>query len=245
MRSLLPSGGAWPPVTVLIVTYDRPDEVRAVVGALRNHLRYLGKLCWHLADDSTGDPSYVPSILRDFPDLTWTYTVTPQRGGWGVNVNTALQAVQTPYVFLCEDDHVAQRPLDLGAGVFVMEHVPTVGLVRYDGVEGHRLTLHLEETPKVQGVRVHYLRADRLSSKELYVYSHRPHLKHKRFHEAYGLYTEGVDLGSTETLFAHRVRTAEAGPEIVVLSDGVERAFKHIGASRQGTAEDIGRRVRF
>jgi len=186
----------------------------------------------------------LPDILGDFPDLNITTTSTPRRSGWGANVNTGLRAIKEQHVFQIEDDQLAQRTIDLERGVFVLEHCPQIGLVRYDGLAGHRLVLRLEETPMVKGRREHFLRIDkRLSSdqKELYGYSNRPHLKHKRFHQAYGAYPGGLALGSTEASFAHVVMESKGPPELVALSDGIDRAFKHIGKSRQFTTEDVGK----
>lgn len=236
---------SWPTITVLIITYDRPKEVREVIRALQENLSYPGELQWHLADDSSPD-TYALDILGDFPDLSFTHTVTPGRSGWGINVNTGLRAIDTPYVFQCEDDQVAQRPLDLERGVYVMEHVPAVGLVRYDGLEGHRLVLYTDETPKLDGYRVHFLRIDKASTlkrKTTHGYSNRPHLKCRAFHEFLGYYPEGLNLGSTETMYAHHVMWNKGPPELVALSDGVVRAFKHIGKSRQLTEEDVGENV--
>jgi len=233
----------WPGVTVLIVTFDRPKEVREVIRALRVNLHYPGELRWHIADDSTPTSNYVPGIAGDFPELKFSHTITPKRSGWGVNVNTALRNIKTPYVFQIEDDQLATREINIEAGVFVMEHVPTVALVRYDGIEGHRLMLYMDETPKINGRRVHFLRIERQKTKGLNAYSNRPHLKHRRFHELFGLYPEGLSLGSTEETFAHHVLHAKGTPDLVALANGIERAFKHIGESRQLTKEDIGKVV--
>lgn len=233
----------WPPITVLIVTYNRPKEIREVIGALQANLSYPGELRWHLADDSSPTPQYIPDILFDFAHLNFTHTTTPERRGWGINVNTGLRSTTSPYIFQIEDDYVAQRPIDLERGVFVMEHMPDIGLVRYDGLEGHKLVLHVEETPRVEGRRVHFLRIDRRSSlkrKEPYGYSNRPHLKHRRFHGILGGYPEGLKLGSTEMVYAHHVMEFSGRMELAALSDGIDRAFVHVGKSQKLTAEDVG-----
>ena len=238
-----PAAAAWPAVTILIVTYNRLKEVCQVIEALRQNVHYPGELRWHLADDCTPRKSYIADIQRAFPDVEFTSTVVPEVAGWGVNCNTGLRAVTTPYVFQCEDDQVAKRTIDLECGVFIMEQRPDVGLVRYDGLAGHHLVLLLDETPIVKGRREHFLLVDRrlsLKRKELYGYSNRPHLKHRRFHEVLGLYPRGVKLGATEELFASRVMTHIGGPEIVALSDGISRAFQHVGKSWQHTADDVG-----
>lgn len=256
-----------PPVTVVIVTYDRPREVRLVIRSLMSHLRYDGELRWHLADDGTpGD--YIKTILADFPQLGFTYTVPPwpasrqvecleylgagftdpsHKADWGANVNRALEAVQSHYVFLNEDDYVAMEDIDLTSGVWVLERVPNVGLIRYDGLSGHLgVSLKLREvrTPRgretVLGTMTDFLEIDRHLSNHLNCYSHRPHLVHAgRFHRAgYGFYKEGVSLGACESEFAQRFKQANGGPEIAILDSGVKRKFQHIGESRQRTALD-------
>lgn len=229
----------WPTVAILIVTYDRPVEIRQTINALRSNIRYPGDLAWHIADDHTPDKAYLTSLKLSYRVLRLTYTVT-DRKGWGANVNKALLYCWDHYsdfVFLCEDDYVSQRPVDLRKGVLLLQHVKGLGAIRYDGLHGHALDLSLREvkTP-VEKVTVLTILE---SSPHLNVYSHRPHLKHRRFHDAYGMHAEGLKLGETESGFAHTVKDQYAqNPKIAVLMDGLPRAFKHIGKSRQLTEED-------
>ncbi len=227
----------WPTVAICIVTFDRLREIKMTISALRTHLHYAGPLVWHIADDSS--PSgYLGTILNEFNDLHFTTTVT-NRQGWGTNVNKALGMLDKyPYAFLTEDDYVAQRSIDLTAGVALMEANTKIGLVRYDGVAAHSLTLHLEEVESRIG-RFSYMRIDK-DSPHLNVYSNRPHLKHHRFHECYGYYPEGKNLGTTEEQFAHRIKDQKHCPDVAILWDGIPMAFDHIGASWQGSANDTG-----
>ena len=82
-----------PGVTILIVTWNRPQEIRRVIERLKEKVSY--PVLWHLADD-TSPGSYVADIVRDFPEFT--YTITPGRSGYGANVNLALSHIKTPYV---------------------------------------------------------------------------------------------------------------------------------------------------
>jgi len=226
---------AWPAVTVLIVTWNRLEEIRRTINALQEYLIYPN-LAWHIADDnSPGD--YLPVLKADFPHLNFTDTIT-DRKGWGANVNLALRTITTNYIFSCEDDYVAFRSLDIEAGVELIELREKIGLVRYDGLSGHiGLDLSVQEA-KTMG-RLDYLQIVKDKSSHLNVYSHRPHLKHRRFHDSYGLYKEGVTLGECEENFAHRVKSSD-GPGLAILPDGIPRAFDHIGKSRQGTSLDPG-----
>jgi len=224
----------WPPVSILIVTYDRPREIRMVIDALKKNIDYPGKVLWHLADDNSPG-TYVFDIQhKDYKDLHFTATVT-ERKGWGANVNKAMLDCwqRSNYVFLCEDDYVSQKVVNLRAGVAIMQTLFTVGLIRYDGVQAHALDFQMREIETEAG------RFDCLTiaetSPHLNIYSNRPHLKHRRFHDHYGIYPAGIKLGMTETKFAHNVRNKyQHGPKVAVLGNGIERAFDHIGRSRQG-----------
>ena len=223
----------WPPVTVLLVTYNRPAEIRRTLTALQTHLRYPGLLTWHLADDHSPD-AYIPALLQDFPHLHFTVS-DGARGGWGHNVNLALRACPHDYIFLCEDDYVCRRDLDLGRGVALLGADETMGAVRYDGLAGHALDLLLREAQTPLG-SISHLRVLK-SSPHLNVYSNRPHLRHVRFHQLYGYYPEGKRLGTTEEMYAHIVK-GTAGPDVVALDDGIAPAFDHIGVSWQLSAND-------
>lgn len=225
-----------PPVTICIITYDRLPEIKLTIQRLREFFHYDGEIHWHLADDDSPH-GYVGNITREFNDLHFTHT-SGGRGGWGVNVNTALEFLRDrEYVFLIEDDYVAKRPIDIMSGVAVLQNIHTLGAIRYDGIAAHALDLHLREVKTGIG-NISYMEIDK-ASPHLNVYSNRPHLRHRRFTECYGKYPEHVSLGSTEEQFAHRVRDKVKCPGIAVLPDGVMGTFDHIGKSYQGGKHDM------
>lgn len=230
---------AWPDVAIQIITYDRPREIRRVIDGLRKYLRYEGKVAWCLCDD--GSPTgYVSRILADYPDLSWMISRTERRG-WGGNANAGLKslaAARFDYIFSLEDDYVPFVPLEISRGVALMASLPGIALVRYDGLEGHALDIELRECHTEPFGMLSYMRILK-SSPFLFVYSNRPHLKHKSFHEFYGLYPEGLYLGHTEEDFARTVKDRPDGPWVAVLTDGVPRKFDHIGRSWQGSASDM------
>jgi len=230
----------WPTVSILIVTWNRPKEIRRTLSGLLHNIRYpMDKLHWHLSDDQSPG-TYLTDIVSEFPKLQFTSTVT-ERKGWGANVNKGITFCLDKghdFIFLCEDDYVATRPIRLRAGVAVLLGEKEIGVIRYDGIEGHALDLELREAQTPIG-KVPWLRILK-GSPFLNVYSNRPHLMHRRFHDRYGLYPEGQRLAITETRFAQRVKRT-AGPDIAVLKDGIGKAFDHIGKSRQGTDADVGK----
>jgi glycosyltransferase involved in cell wall biosynthesis len=217
-------------LTVLIVTWNRPKLIRRTLDALQTHLRFSGTLNWRLADDGS-EPGYVDALLSEYKDLDLKATVSKRRG-WGGNVNRALHDCLHPCVFLCEDDYVARRDLDLDSGVALLNEIEELGMVRYDGLDGHCLSVQIHESALSVGRRG-FLVLDPKRSKDAYSYSNRPHLAHLRFHAHYGPYPEGKKLGETEDLYAWRVLEDPSGPKIACLYDGLERAFDHEGKSWQ------------
>lgn len=229
----------FPPLTILIVTYDRPREIREVIDALQKTIDYSGDIRLHIADD--GSPgNYVAELLNEYHYLSPSHTIT-DRQGWGANVNKALRSISTDYIYLNEDDYVPYRVINLTSGVALLEAQENLGIVRYDGIEGHTLDLKLREADTRIG-RLNYLHISK-HSPHLNVYSHRPHLKHRRLHDLIGYYSEGLPLGETEEEFAHRIKDkyGDKPPHVAVLPNGIERAFNHIGASRQNTVHDVAR----
>lgn len=243
----------WPEVTICICTYDRADEICQTVSALREKLVYPA-LRWLIADDSS--PSNYAAKLKKraaFKDLDAHFSVTPRNSGWGANVNHALGQVTTEYVFFLEDDYVLTRELDLRAGVALLEANKGIGMLRYRGTSGEHMVYHqheidlpddLADTRQGLGLpgKLSYYLIDS-GSYSAYVYSHGPHLKHRRFHAFYGAYPEGKKLGETEESFAVQTKgkMKESGaPAIAILPDWTFMWFEHIGRSYQGSDKDKG-----
>lgn len=217
-------------LTVLVVTWNRPTEIRRTLDALVENIQFAGPIEWRVADAGS-DPGYLPALQKEYNSLDLQFTTGP-RAGWGANVNRALRQCQHPCVFLCEDDYVATRSLDLNAGVALLMEVPELGVVRYDGLDGHKLVLQLHEANLSVGRRG-FLVLDAAQSPGDFVYSNRPHLKHIRFHHYYGPYATNKKLGETEDEYTGRVKRYPNGPRVTCLLDGLERAFEHIGQSWQ------------
>jgi len=238
-----------PKVCVMIITYDRPKEIRQTISALEKYLVYPKDLLhWHIADDNSPD-YYVKKIKDDFKHLRFTATVT-DRKGWGANVNKGIVHCHgtSDYIFVIEDDYVAQKEVNLIKGVCLIGSekdtpIPEggsprepIGMVRYDGLAAHNLLLELREA-KTQIGNLAYFNILKQSI-HLNCYSNRPHLRHRRFLSDYGEYKVGLSLGATETAMAMRFKHTKGGSWITALSDGVPKGFDHIGKSRQGTNLD-------
>jgi len=173
------------------------------------------------------------------PDIIFR---TKRRSGLGINTNNALKRLESDFVFLTMDDRVLTRKIDLKPGVDVLATYLQYGMVRYGGLAGHDVTCRLRELDMRDGLRYDIWELLKKQSKFLYVYSGGPHLKHRRFHEAYGFYGEGYKLGYTEEEFAHRF-VDMAGPGIICFPEFVPSYFEHIGHTWQHGEHDIGKGV--
>ncbi|MHA2263543.1 MAG: glycosyltransferase family 2 protein [Candidatus Thorarchaeota archaeon] len=241
----------FPVVSVLIVTYDRPREIRQTIAALDKHIHYpRDKLRWHLCDDSSpGD--YVYEIQRDFKHLGITATLT-DRKGWGANVNKGLKFCwkESDIVLLNEDDRPPTKQYNLEKAVALLASIKDcgrpeaakprkpIGAIRLGGIASHWLTLQSREAETGIG-KLNYLHILH-NSPFLNVYSNQPFISHRRFFDFYGLYPEGRSLADTETIYAHKVKDTEGGPWVCILTNGIDTAQDHIGRSRQATGLDIG-----
>lgn len=251
-----------PEIALLVITFDRYNELKETLSALMENIQYpADKLHIIVSDDSTGGTK-LNNLGRIKAYKEWgadgiDIIETPSRSGWGKHVNWALGKIQelypqTQYVFQIEDDYVLKAPLDLTEGVAIMETRPNIGMLRYRGTAGMRYIYHQFETdinPYLdwRGA-VSYLQLDN-ASPSLYVYSNGAHLKRLQpkdgyadFHSFYGAYDEGLKLGETEEKYAHRVKDKMRegnAPAIAILPDWVNMRFDHIGETFQGTANDI------
>lgn len=233
----------WPLVDVLVVTFNRPKEIVETWRSLKENLNYPN-LRWVLADDHSPNDVFESMKAELQPDIIFR---TRKRSGLGINTNNALRKLDSDFVFLTMDDCVLRRKIDFMPGVDVLTRYPEFGMVRYGGLAGHDLTCRLREL-EAMPYAVFNIPSPRyevweLLKKEphfLYVYSGRPHLKHRRFHEAYGFYIEGYKLGYTEEDFAHRFLAME-GPSIICFPEFMTNPFDHIGDSWQLGEHDIGK----
>ncbi len=245
---------AFPPVTVLICTYNRLDEILMTVEALSEFL-YYPQLRWLVCDDSSPH-GYIHKLRKEglFRKLGVEVVSTNKNSGWGANVNNGLRAVKTNYIFFIEDDYVLDCPLDLRLGVALLETKPHIGMLRYRGTAGdipvyHQfqadisafVPLYQEGISPVRG-KMTYLQFN-AGSPTAYVYSHGAHLKHRRFHQFYGMYPEGRKLGETEEAFAIQVKgmmtaAPDTAPGICILPQWIPMWFDHIGVSHQHTTHD-------
>ena len=211
----------YPPVIVLLVTYRRLALALATIRSIKENLDYPN-YGFHISDDGSG-LEYVQRLLQEIGP-TYSATVSDAaRGGVGKSMNMGVEAClkRADYWLHMEDDWVLPKPLNLRPCVELLTTDLTVGMVRLgrfsEGVKAN--------TRGAVGQAWWYLE----KGSGFFVFSGNPSLRHRRFHEAYGPYAEGLRPGETEVSYCWRFNTAP-GPGIVwpaFVSDA--ETFHHIG----------------
>lgn len=225
-------------LTVLIPTYNRPDILPQTIGWLNDHLDFDGKI--HILVGNDGDMNHA---TFGYHPKNVTELQGPRRG-LGANLNMLLRAAKTDIVLQMDDDHHLVKPLDITQYVKDLEE-------QRDNIGWVRLFIGTEEDLnnddpfyKFEARMVGRYWIPDPAGPELYIASNRSHLKHKRFHNVYGLYKEGVSLGETEAGFCHtysdRQRLSEVGLPWVAIPVAAPSfdTWQHVGQSWQGTTHD-------
>lgn len=184
----------WPTLAILVITYNRRDVLRETLRRLAAHLAYEGPRVLVIADDGSDDGT-AEMLAAEYPDATH---VVSARRGLGANANAGLRAAlaHADYVLQLQDDMHLLTTLDMHPHIERLRDDPTCGFIRLWGVGGHRYEGRLEGN---------YWRVF-WHSDELYIPSDRPHVKHRRFHEHYGPYPEGLPTAGTEEAWCHQCK---------------------------------------
>lgn len=188
----------WPPLAILSMTYNRRDILEDTLKHINEHLWYEGPKQYFVADDGSDDGTQ--SMLMQFPDMT---LIQNQRVGLGANSNSGLRLAMAyaPLILQFQDDMQLKSSLDLHPHAERLLSDETCGYIRLWGVGGHRYTANLEGN---------YWRVW-WNSDDLYIPSDRPHLKHRRFHEFFGFYPEGLKSAETEDAWCHQCKDRAGG----------------------------------
>lgn len=109
-------------VTVLVMTDGRRDCIERTVESADLNLR--GNIARVVVHDDSGDDDYAAWLDVTFP--RFTIVSTGQRSGFGGAIRSAWQYIRdhdhSPFVFHLEDDFLFERPVDLDAMAYVLQH---------------------------------------------------------------------------------------------------------------------------
>lgn len=187
-----------PDIAVLIVTYNRPGHLERTLLSLHEHLKYSGHIHYVIANDGEREP--VAQLLEKLPlTMDWIAVGDEIRRGLGGNSNNGLQyCFENGYnvVLHTQDDYLALKDMELDQHVQKLAEDERAGWIRLKLLAGQDFTLDVRD--RYQQVWWH--------SQSQYIASDQPHLKHRRFHDRYGFYREGVTVIETENEWCSRTK---------------------------------------
>ena len=204
-----------PSVSVLIPTYNRPWILRETISLLQKNLKYSGQITYYIGID--GDLS-IGKMFAGHSDIV---SIPGPNNGLGANINRLINSTKDDYLFQMDDDHHLLDELDLDPHIRQLEFDSNAGWIRLMGVAYH------DYIAKLKGDYWYIY----WESPELYITSNRPHLKHRRFHDYYGLYPEGVKLGESEVGFCEQCKTKAGSIKVLVPVNEIK--WNHVGDSWQ------------
>jgi len=222
-----------PPITVCIPTLtdhsrgiDRHQMVKTTVLRLRQNLYYGGKITYLISGDEVVPPV---DLFHDIPLDPGEVTIIPGPSrGFGANLNHLLSRATTDLIFQIDDDIELLQPLYLEKHALKLMQDEKAGWIRFMWIGCHYYIADLIG-------EYWYVRWD---SREHYIPSCRAHLKHRRFHNYFGNYPEGVATGATEHLFCQQCKDkfdkTKEGPQVLIPLIGVlpDEAWRHNGVVR-------------
>ena len=218
----------WPTLAVIIPTYNRAIELEKCLNALITNLNYSGRILYYIGNDGN-DISSVRVRWDTIKESAHMVKVSNgPSGSLGANLNRLINAADAEIMLQLDDDHILLEPLDLDPHVKQLTDNKAAGWIKLMQVAAHKFHAYLIGS-------YWYVVWD---SDELYITSNRPHLKHRRFHQQYGLYQEGYKLGATEDSFCHTCidkgrKNDKLSRVLVPLDLHTESMWDHIGQSWQ------------
>lgn len=211
---------ASPLVSIVLIGYKRPDQLKQTVESLLETVDYE-PLEVILADDCS--PEELREPMRRLPFDRFVFA--DRNRGLGANTNAGLNASRGKYVLQLQDDWLCTGPSDfLSRAVRLCESRPSVGIVRFTRRFGPDFDL-LPPCARMEGdPDVLLFPTDRKSP--FFLYSDQPHLKSRRFIEFIGPYKESRNMQTTEIDMRRRFNRQDYFEAAFI--EGYH-AFEHIG----------------
>lgn len=211
----------WPPVIILLITYRRLPLALATVRSIKERLIYPN-IGWHIADDGSGG-DYIQRIIDEIGPSYSIKVSDAARGGVGKSMNLGIAGClnRADLWLHLEDDWILPRPLELAPCVHLLNDNAGIGMVRLGRLQANMRASSFSSVGHIWWA---------LQKKsEPYIFTGNPSLRHRRFHETYGPYVEGLSPGHTEVSYCSQFNEKE-GPSIVWPAwISCEETFQHIG----------------
>lgn len=223
-----------PAVYVLITTYHdsrfpRNETALRTIQAVKKNLRYEN-YGFYISDDGSTDPAHVESLVAEASENKPYYLYNGQRRGVGHGMNYCMRhlfSMGVELVMILEDDWELTRPLDLNPYVNLLMNNDYIGMIRM----GYMSAGLSAEMISAEG----HLWWKFYRGNYQYTYAGHASLRHRRLHDAVGLFSEPADRilspGQNELDFCYKYNTALTAPSIVWPAEyGQWGPFAHIGS---------------
>lgn len=224
------------PVTIIFITAgvcaERTDYAVRTIKSVKNYLRYPD-LNWFIADDGS-DPYHIDSVLDAISGCKFA-GLWSHKDSYGRSCNAGIDKSREigRLLFFLEDDWELTRELDLQDYASLLMDNDSVGMIRMgylnEGVRGDTFGHHSQ---------LYW----RLNTESPYIFTGHPSLRHIRFHDHAGDYSEKLQPGETELAMAWKYKASpEPKPSIVwPCQMGQNGFFGHIGAVQSYTWNGTG-----
>jgi len=216
--------------SIAIVAHNRPNLAARTVKSICEYLEPNNSVFWYIGEDS-GNKEVISAVLDCLAVYGFDHfsyhceDMSPNNYHCGNSWNLALKMAhqKSDVVLWMEDDWELRHSLDISAYLSLLRENNNVGIVRL----GHMPVGSALFSVGYKGI--HYLRFEKTTQ---YAYSGNPHLRHKRFVDSYGYFSEKLNPGNIEVELDGRVR-GKSGPEIWWPIDlGGWGVFGHIGKEK-------------
>lgn len=211
-----------PELAILLTTYKRTSCAVKTIEALRKNLLW-GNISWWVSDDGSSQ-EHIDAVMSAIGPTYSRHFFNSLRLGVGRGMNQNLKKIfeTIDLVLVMEDDWELSNPLDLRPFVDTLLNHNENGMIRFGYLSTNILGYTVAYEKRLYW-RIEY-------NGETYRFTGHPSLRHKRFHQGYGYYDEGLPPGMTELSMCGKVNQAP-GPNILFPTDcNGFGFFAHIGS---------------
>lgn len=221
-----------PPIWILLTTFQRTECAIKTVRAVKQNL--LWPNIGFVVTDDTSDGDHLDRIMEE---IGGTYAVhrydNAAHKGVGHNMNYGLRKIWefgAELTMILEDDWELVNPFDPTPHVRLLMNHSDIGMIRLGylsvGLAGELIS------------REDHLWMQLQRNGNQYVYAGHASLRHLRFHQRVGMFTEGLRPGANELDFGGRYNKIPNPPAIVWDMDyGRIGPFHHIGSESLADVE--------
>lgn len=220
-------------ITVILITagtsLERTEYVARTIRSFRKHVLYPN-LRWFIGDDGS-DQNHIDTILDEL-DGCVIAGIWSEKNSYGKSANEGIRS-SNDLMFFLEDDWELQVDLDLDHYASLLLEDESVGMVRL----GY-LNAEITGTTFGYGSRMYW----RLSDESAYIFTGHPSLRHRRFHDRAGMYTEMLQPGETELAMAWSYKDSPSPKPSIVWPSWIGQYgyFGHIGSVQSYTWNGTG-----